>query len=221
MATPAQTARRAAWRVRLAHRRTVRNHWLRRIERHRPGRIRNAKQLARSQDRVGEAYRRVQQLTHPARRDITMYDAVTVANVPGDCAAFAGYVAGNQWPENYHELRERFPRAQGATITLTPAAKADVLDVEAGGAAPAQVPGWLEREWAAGATRPKVYAALSAWPSIDVELRNRGWSRSKRRRFGRWLADWDGVREIPRGYDGKQYQTGSYDVSVVKHGLFR
>lgn len=208
------------WRARLAYRRRRRNHWWTIVEHEKRRSIRSAAQFARWEGLVAEAFAKVDRLRKPAHRALTMFDSVTPANVPHPCVAFAGYVAGNDWPENFKELGERFPHARKLSITLTATAKANVLDVEPGGAMPSEVPGWVEREWAAGVAHPWVYAPLSWWPAINAAIERAEWSRRQRKRIRRWQAHYDGVREIPRGYDAKQYQTGAYDVSVVYADCF-
>lgn len=210
----------ALWRARLAYRRRLRNYWQHQVDLGRRGRANAQRELIKWQTLVRQAWNATQVRKPVSRQPITMYDSTDVNAVPADCVAFAGYVAGNDWPHNFDELRARFPHAKGASITLTASADADFLDMEMGGGAPDQFPNWVRRQWARGIKRPGGYAPESWWPAIEGELKRQGITFLKRRRIRRWVAHFDNVREIPPGDDGKQYATGAYDTSVVAWDFF-
>jgi len=91
-----------------------------------------------------------------------MYDTAFNDQFPAGGAAYAGYVdggVGNQ--PNYAYVVSAFPKAQHLSITLSASYNADVLDVEAGAAASADVPNWYTRQVARGIRRPVIYASAS------------------------------------------------------------
>lgn len=97
---------------------------------------------------------------------ITMFDAVTVANLPaGDGYAYAGYVDG-KWA-NVAEIRDRFPHARILSIAVNAAHDADALDIETGDATPGQAAAWFLRQKARGITRPCLYASAFV---MDTEV---------------------------------------------------
>lgn len=77
----------------------------------------------------------------------TLYDSTNAANIPSYATLMAGYING-KWP-SYYNMAIRFPTATVLTITVkahNPDGSyvvADILDVEAGDALPAEAPGWV------------------------------------------------------------------------------
>lgn len=100
--------------------------------------------------------------------ELTMFDAVDTAQIPNGPVAVAGYVDG-RWP-TFAELAERFPNARLLSIAVSAEHDADCLDVESGDAAPADVPGWYERQRARGVERPCIYADASTMQASVVPL---------------------------------------------------
>ena len=97
---------------------------------------------------------------------ITMYDSVTISQIPADAQAAAGYVDGKF--ANVAELRDRLPRAHILTIAVFAAHDADALDIETGDATPEQAAAWFLRQQARGVHRPCLYASASVMESQVV-----------------------------------------------------
>ncbi len=93
----------------------------------------------------------------------TMFDAVTIENIPSDASIVAGYVNG-RWP-TYNEIVARFPMAHHVSIAVNASEAADVLDVERGDAPPADAPNWV-RELRNLKRKPIVYASRDLIPTI-------------------------------------------------------
>jgi hypothetical protein len=155
-----------------------------------------------------------------------MYDGINslakgIAKSFPNAAMVAGYINGAYaWTRADWDL---FPHAKHVTITVTASADAgDVLDVEAGNAAPGQTAGWIEKRKASGYYRPSIYCSRSVIPAVrqgtgkyilgvDYDI---------------WVADWTGSpHEVtapgtPRATcSATQYEnTAYYDVSVVYDG---
>lgn len=147
---------------------------------------------------------------------ITMYDAVTIANIPPDPEAVAGYVDGYR---TWSQLCERFPHAHRLSIAINAEDDADCLDVEAGAATIEQTPAWVKRQIARGVWRPCVYASEANMPAITAALKAAGLARAQVRL---WVARW-GAPTIPAGYDGCQWHGGvddGYDESLLLSSFF-
>lgn len=147
----------------------------------------------------------------------TMYDGVNTdaAGIARDFPAaqmVAGYLDGAYaWSAAEWGL---FPRAAHVTIVVSANANAgDVLDVEAGDAAPAQTEGWISMRRQAGLYRPTIYASLAIIPEVRIG--------TGRWRLGvdydLWIADWDGTTAVPYPMAAAKQDrnAGSYDVSAV------
>lgn len=89
----------------------------------------------------------------------TMYDSVTVAEIPADAIAVAGYVDGH-WP-TARQLETLFPHAHRLTIATSALSAADCLDIESGDATIEQAPAWLHDWHPNGTPRPWLYCAVS------------------------------------------------------------
>lgn len=107
----------------------------------------------------------------------TMYDSVTLTEIPATAEAVAGYVNG-RWP-TYPQLAAKWPHAKRVSIAVTTEADADVLDIETGDASPAQAPAWVRRQIMRGVKKPAVYASVSQMPTVLSVLRAAGIGRSQ------------------------------------------
>jgi len=96
---------------------------------------------------------------------ITMYDSVSLSQVPADAQAVACYVDGKF--ANEAEARRRFPHAHILTIAVFAQHDAMALDIETGDASPAQAAAWYLRQKARGVTRPCLYASAFV---MDTEV---------------------------------------------------
>jgi peptidoglycan hydrolase-like protein with peptidoglycan-binding domain len=102
---------------------------------------------------------------------ITMFDADDDTQFPRGAQAYAGYVNGRIASQpNYQWIVAQFPHAFHLSITLNAGQDADALDVEAGAASVADVPGWYDRQRARGLARPCIYASASTMQTGIVPL---------------------------------------------------
>lgn len=155
----------------------------------------------------------------PPANKITMYDSITVAEIPKNAEAVAGYVGGN-WP-TYNSLLKAFPKAHHVSIAVNASEDAMCLDVENGDASPNEAPAWVHRQHERHVERPVIYANLSTMPAVKRALASSNVSRSKVRL---WCADWTYSPHIPVGYDACQYSDKALgrnlDVSLCQPGFF-
>jgi hypothetical protein len=144
--------------------------------------------------------------THVPR---TMYDAVTVNNIPPGATMVAGYVDGIY--ANMPAMAARFPNAVHVPIAVRASTNDGlVLDVEQGDATPAQSVGWVVMRRAAGVD-PSVYCNTSTWPAVKAAFATAGVTPPHY-----WVAQYDGTPAIPAGAVAKQYSdVGPYDLSAV------
>lgn len=112
-------------------------------------------------------------------RPVTMYDSVTVSEIPDDADAVAGYVGGN-WP-TFSQLVALYPNAKRLSIAIAADEDAEALDVEPGDATPPQAASWLNRQRARGIARPVVYTSVSKAQALVDELTAQGQPRSSYR----------------------------------------
>ena len=102
---------------------------------------------------------------------IVMYDADDDTQFPRGAQAYAGYVNGRIASQpNFAWIVAEFPHAFHLSITLNASEDADTLDVEAGAASVADVPGWYDRQRARGLERPCIYASASTMQTGIVPL---------------------------------------------------
>lgn len=167
--------------------------------------------------------------TVPKRRPaepFTMYDAVTIANIPAGARAVAGYIDGLY--VTVPALRKRFRRPlrlrRVKIATIAVAANrfdADFLDVERYDATPEQAPQWVLVKLKRGDYKPGIYANRATMPRVWALLAAAGISRNQVRL---WVADWTGEPHIPTGYDACQWDggpTARYDTSLCAAGFLR
>lgn len=147
------------------------------------------------------------------------YDSTTAADVPKGGALYAGYVDGLY--KTVPALRKRFPKATIVTITVLGTPGAHVCDTEPGNIGVAGAVRWAKNEIVAG-RNPTLYCMASMWPQVKTAVRNAGIAG----KVSYWIAQYDGVAQIPKGAVAKQhlhgdkahpgsYSGGHFDVSVV------
>lgn len=113
----------------------------------------------------------------PKRKNpITMYDSVTVSEIPSTASAVAGYVNGRY--KTFPKLVKDFPHAHKLSIAVSSAADAECLDVEQGDATNDVAAAWVKRQEARGVKRPVVYTSVSNAPSLLRVLDKAGVKRS-------------------------------------------
>lgn len=138
----------------------------------------------------------------------TMYDSITIANLPGNASMVAGYVDG-RWP-TFAALERAFPNAVRVSIAVFATSTAHVLDVEKGDATPMQSVDWVVRMRALGRD-PTVYCSTSAWPAVKACFAARSVSLPHW-----WRADYNGRAVLEMGEIAHQYvDIGPYDISTV------
>lgn len=145
---------------------------------------------------------------------LTMYDAVTAANLPADAKYVCFYTDGQF--ANGTAVKQRCPHATYLSITVR-GGVADCCDCEQGDLTVAEAETWVARRLAAGQYRPCVYANLDRWErgGLKAGLAKYG------ARIRRWVADYDNVAVVPSGFDAKQYRSTSLlDTSVCLPGFF-
>ena len=93
----------------------------------------------------------------------TMFDSVTVADLPASAAMVGGYVDGRY--ANADAARKRFPRARLVTITVLGATHAAVVDIEPGDCTPTSGVAAIKR-----GTAHTAYCNLSTLPAVLNQL---------------------------------------------------
>lgn len=131
-------------------------------------------------------------------------DSVNAGGIPPDTAVVLGYGDGTyQWSS---EDWARFPHSVELSIVVSAADAGDVLDVERGDAAPADIPGWCDRFDRPGRRAPTVYCDRETWPAARAAAGDR--------RVDWWIATLDGSL-----VDGaalvQVLDAGAYDESVI------
>lgn len=146
---------------------------------------------------------------------LTMFDGVTVDNIPASARYIALYVDGSF--NNYVAGKAHCPHADVLTITVVPADEAECCDCEVGDLTVPQAETWVEQRLAAGVYRPCVYANQDRWENqgLRAGLEKYG------DRVRRWVAAFPGTgANVPAGYDAHQYETGDVDTSVCLADFF-
>lgn len=117
----------------------------------------------------------------PKPQPFLMYDAISVANLPRDAAAVAGYVGG-YWP-TWKDVVRSFPQAKRLSIAVNRHEDAMCLDIESGDASIWQAPVWVRRQQSLGVKRPVLYTSVSQVPGLLSELKRNGIGRGEVRLF--------------------------------------
>lgn len=117
-------------------------------------------------------------------RAITMYDSVTVSEIPKTAKAVAGYVGG-KWP-TYETLVKEFPKAHKLSIAIAATEDADCLDIEPGDAVPEQAADWVRRQHKRGVKAPVVYTSAAFAQQLFNLLDSSGLKHGKDFKF--WTA---------------------------------
>lgn len=107
---------------------------------------------------------------------VTMFDSVTISEIPPDAQAVAGYVGG-LYP-TFARLAVAFPHAHRLSIAVNASQDADCLDVEPGDATIEQAPAWVKRQVARDVKLPVLYTSVSNVPALIHALTAAGIRRS-------------------------------------------
>jgi hypothetical protein len=160
---------------------------------------------------------------------ITMYDSVTVGEIPPDAEAVAGYVDGIY--RTFTALTHLFPHAWRLSIAVFSLDRAACLDVENGDATPQEAPGWVLDRHKEGVRYPKVYASVSQMDYIVELLRMVGVKRDTVKLWtahygkGKHICSPHSCGELKNTADGTQYDdkalNRNLDVSLLHRNFFQ
>jgi hypothetical protein len=115
-------------------------------------------------------------LRRKVRKPFTMFDSVSISQIPRDAKAVAGYVSGH-WP-TFESLVKGWPHAHHLSIATSVAHDAETLDVEPGDATIDQAAAWVKRQMQRGVHRPVVYTSVSMAARLMEALARAGIPRS-------------------------------------------
>ena len=136
---------------------------------------------------------------------VTMFDAVTIGEIPANPPAVAGYVGG-AFP-TYSQLVARFPKASHLSIAVNAGEDAECLDVETGDAIPSDAAVWYRRQVARGVKRPVFYADTSTMPAVIAALKK---AKVARKNYRLWTAHYTNVAHIEPGSDATQWTDAAF-----------
>lgn len=108
----------------------------------------------------------------PLSRPFTMYDSVSVGEIPSSAEAVAGYVGGNYvtWPR----ITRAFPKAKKLSIAVASRYNAQCLDVEKGDATNSVAAGWFRQQRKSGWKNLVFYTSVSNAQALIDTLRTAG-----------------------------------------------
>lgn len=156
---------------------------------------------------------------------LTLIDTVTPGALAGFGTedAFAGYVGG-RWAD-LPVIERDYPHHYFVSIAIAANEKAEFADFEQGDfqSVPELIT-WLKEMHGEGVWRPGTYASGSVLEKILPEILRV----IPRNNLRVWGALWDGNRNIPAGWDAKQYTSGpnaetggrNIDLTVVREGFW-
>lgn len=149
-----------------------------------------------------------------------MADSVTVSDLPAGMDAYAGYAGGLF--ANERLVVQRFPNALHKSVAVNASEDADILDIEAGDAIPAQFPAWHARQKARGVKVPGAYANASTMPVVIAAAMA---AHLQPAAFVQWVAHFDEVAQLEGLAQAKQYSDHGpngehYDRSVFDPSFF-
>lgn len=154
----------------------------------------------------------------------TMYDSVTLDQIPANPHAVASYINGKY--QNYTEARAMFPHARHLGISVQGEIAAECYDIENGDYEPEDAPRLLKLAQEKGMWRPCFYADLSNMPAVKLALKG-----APRKDVRLWVAAYNGTSLttaallLADGYDAHQFETGALgrnlDESLCQSDFFR
>ncbi len=148
---------------------------------------------------------------------LTLYDAVTPANLPATAENVCFYSDGIF--ANGSAVHARCPHAQHYLGITVHGGIADCCDCEVGDLTVAQGEAWIKERLAAGAFRPCIYASQSRWTDEGLLSGLAAYGN----RIRRWVAAFPGAGPVvPNGFDAHQYTDGGgkLDTSVCLPNFF-
>jgi hypothetical protein len=140
----------------------------------------------------------------------TMYDAADANLAPPGADLYAGYVDGNY--QSYHQLRGRFPGKLVVPIAVFASTNDGIIfDGPPDNGTWDHVVDWVVMRRRYGVD-PTVYTDSADWATAVQVFNQRGVAHPHW-----WIANWNGVADIPAGAIGHQYANigERYDISVV------
>lgn len=153
---------------------------------------------------------------------ITMYDAITIANIPKNAQYAAGYVGG-YWPTYSNgSLAKQCPKATLLSIAINASEDAMCLDVETGDATVAQIPEWVKRQ---KTVRPVIYSSVGNMNSILSVLAANGISRQNVRLWsahysnGQHICGPSSCGQIRTDMDGTQWTDKANGIDLDQSAL--
>lgn len=145
----------------------------------------------------------------------TMLDSTNAGALLEGFPAYAGYVDGYA---DWANIVGRFNgKAHLLPITVFPGVVTMTLDIENGAATIGDARPWLDMVLKAGVVRPVIYAAADSFyhQGLLSDIAPYG------DKIRRWIAWWTDTRDIPAGFDAKQYASNmSFDTSVFTDSFF-
>lgn len=131
----------------------------------------------------------------------TMYDSVTLDEIPSEPHAVAAYLNGRY--QNLAQAHEKFPHARILSISVQGLdTVADCYDIENGDYHPDQAADLYDTAKHAGVWRPCFYADLSNMPAVKASLNK---VVTQRQDIRLWVAYYDDLPTLPHGYDAHQF----------------
>lgn len=117
----------------------------------------------------------------------TMFDSISISNMPSNAPAVAGYVGG-RWP-TFQYLAAHFPNAKRLSVAVASYLDADCLDIEPGDAPVSLAPAWFKRQVKRGVKKPALYTSASQVPALVATMRRAG---IRRDAYRIWSAHYTG-----------------------------
>jgi hypothetical protein len=154
---------------------------------------------------------------------LTMYDAVTVSNIPVDAQYVAGYVGGLF--DTFPTLQKQFPKATLLSIAINSSENAECLDVETGDATIAEIPAWYRAQIARKVSRPVIYASVGNMANILSALASNGISRQNVRLWSAHYANGNHIcgpsscGQVHTDMDGTQWTDAANGKSLDQSEL--
>lgn len=147
---------------------------------------------------------------------ISFDDAVTAGNLPGQ--RYSVYYADGRYA-NETAVRAREPQGKlyGITVHGLTGPKIAICDCESGDMSVAEAVAWVAEQVRLNVALIIVYASQDTW--VNGAL----WDALAKygARIKRWQAHYDGVAQVPAGFDAKQYaDPGPVDHNVALPSFF-
>lgn len=149
--------------------------------------------------------------------NIAFDDAVTAGNLPGQ--KYSVYYADGRFANETDVRAKEGPGAKlyGITVRGLTGPAINICDCESGDMSVAETEVWVAEQVRLGVPLIVVYASQDTWENVGLlaALAKYG------SRIKRWQAHYDGVAQVPAGYDAKQFaDPGPVDHNVALPSFF-